>query len=94
MTELPILIQGETGTGKELLACAVHYNSARRDSPMHVQNCGGIGDETLHSELFGHVEGAFPGAITDRLGLFQAADGGSVFLDEISEISPGFQLSL
>ena len=94
MTELPILIQGETGTGKELLARAVHYNSARRDSPMHVQNCGGIADETLHSELFGHVEGAFPGAITDRLGLFQAADGGTVFLDEIFEISPSFQLSL
>lgn len=93
-TELPILIQGETGTGKELLARAVHYNSSRRESPMHVQNCGGIADEALHSELFGHVSGAFSGAISDRLGLFRAADGGTVFLDEISEVSPAFQVSL
>ncbi len=93
-TELPILIQGETGTGKELLARAVHYNSSRRESPMHVQNCGGVTDEALHSELFGHVSGGFPGAISDRLGLFRAADGGTVFLDEISEISPAFQVSL
>ena len=93
-TELPILIQGETGTGKELLARAVHYNSSRRESPMHVQNCGGVSDEALHSELFGHVRGAFTGAVADRLGLFRAADGGTVFLDEISEISPIFQVSL
>lgn len=93
-TELPILIQGETGTGKELLARAVHYNSSRREFPMHVQNCGGVSDEALHSELFGHVSGAFPGAISDRLGLFRAADGGTVFLDEISEVSPTFQVSL
>lgn len=93
-TELPILIQGETGTGKELLARAVHYNSSRRESPLHVQNCGGVSDEDLHSELFGHVCGAFPGAIADRLGLFRAADGGTVFIDEVSEISPTFQVSL
>lgn len=93
-TELPVLIQGETGTGKELLARAIHYNSNRMNSPMHVQNCGGVSDETLHSELFGHVRGAFTGAIADRLGLFRAADGGTVFLDEISEISPSFQVSL
>ncbi|GAB5468380.1 MAG: sigma-54 dependent transcriptional regulator [Rhodospirillales bacterium] len=93
-TELPVLIQGETGTGKELLACAIHYNSARMNSPMHVQNCGGISDDALHSELFGHLRGAFTGAIADRLGLFRAADGGTVFLDEISEISPSFQVSL
>ena len=93
-TGLPVLIHGETGTGKELLARAIHFNSTRLDSPMHVQNCGGVSDDMLHSELFGHVRGAFTGAIADRLGLFRAADGGTVFLDEISEISPRFQVSL
>ncbi len=93
-TDLPILIQGETGTGKELMARAIHFNSNRTDSPLIVQNCGGISDEMLHSELFGHMRGSFPGAISDRLGLFRAADGGTVFLDEISEISPAFQVSL
>jgi two-component system, NtrC family, response regulator HupR/HoxA len=93
-TELPILIQGETGTGKELLARAIHYNSARRSSPLMVQNCGGVPDELLQSEMFGHKRGAFTGAISDRLGLFRAADGGTVFLDEISEVSPSFQVSL
>ena len=93
-TELPILIQGETGTGKELLARGIHYNSNRRTSPLMVQNCGGMPDELLQSELFGHKRGAFTGAISDRLGLFRAADGGTVFLDEISEVSPSFQVSL
>lgn len=93
-TDLPILIQGETGTGKELLARAIHYNSKRQASPLLVQNCGGISDEMLQSELFGHTRGAFTGAIADRLGLFRAADGGTVFLDEISEVSPSFQVSL
>jgi two-component system response regulator HupR/HoxA len=93
-TELPILIQGETGTGKELLARGIHYNSSRKTSPLMVQNCGGMPDELLQSELFGHKRGAFTGAISDRLGLFRAADGGTVFLDEISEVSPSFQVSL
>ena len=93
-TELPILIEGETGTGKELLARAVHYNSTRKASPLMVQNCGGMPDELLQSELFGHKRGAFTGAISDRLGLFRAADGGTVFLDEISDVSPSFQVSL
>lgn len=93
-TNLPILVQGETGTGKELLARAIHYNSERAKSPLLVQNCGGMPDELLQSELFGHKRGAFTGAISDRLGLFRAADGGTVFLDEISEISPSFQVSL
>lgn len=93
-TELPILVQGATGTGKELLARAIHYNSGRRDSPLLVQNCGGMSDELLQSELFGHKRGAFTGAVSDRLGLFRAADRGTVFLDEISEVSPSFQVSL
>ena len=92
--DAPVLIQGETGTGKELLARALHYNSSRRTSPLMVQNCGGMPDELLQSELFGHERGAFTGAISDRLGLFRAADGGTVFLDEISEVSPSFQVSL
>ena len=93
-TELPILIQGETGTGKELLARAIHYSSTRHASPLLVQNCGGLPDELLQSELFGHKRGAFTGAVSDRLGLFRAGDGGTVFLDEISEVSPSFQVSL
>ncbi len=93
-TDLPILIEGETGTGKELLARALHFHSRRSSSPLMVQNCGGIRDELLHSELFGHKRGSFTGAVSDRLGLFRAADGGTVFLDEISEISRSFQVSL
>ena len=93
-TDLPILIEGETGTGKELLARALHFHSRRSSSPLMTQNCGGIRDELLHSELFGHKRGAFTGAVSDRLGLFRAADGGTVFLDEISEVSPSFQVSL
>ena len=94
VTELPILIQGETGTGKELLARAVHQFSARSNYPFMVQNCGALPDDLLQSELFGHKRGAFTGAISDRLGLFPASDGGTVFLDEISEVSPSFQVSL
>lgn len=93
-TDLPILIQGETGTGKELLARAIHYNSMRKSSPLLIQNCGGMNDELLQSELFGHKRGSFTGAVSDRLGLFRAGDGGTVFLDEISEVSASFQVSL
>ncbi len=93
-TDLPILIEGETGTGKELFARAIHFNSTRAHSPLMVQNCGGVPDELLQSELFGHTRGAFTGATGDRLGLFRAADGGTVFLDEISDVSPSFQISL
>ena len=93
-TDLPVLIQGETGTGKELMARAVHFFSNRREFPFLAQNCGAMSDDLLHSELFGHKRGSFTGAISDRLGLFPAADGGTVFLDEISEVSPSFQVSL
>lgn len=93
-TGLPILIQGETGTGKELLARAIHYNSGRKTSLLLVQNCGGMNEELLLSELFGHKRGAFTGAVSDRLGLFRAGDGGTVFLDEISEVSPSCQVAL
>jgi two-component system response regulator HupR/HoxA len=93
-TNLPVLIQGETGTGKELIAHGIHRNSDRNQQPLLVHNCGGMSDELLHSELFGHKRGAFTGAISDRLGLFPAADGGTVFLDEIADVSPAFQVSL
>lgn len=93
-TPMSILISGETGTGKELLARAIHYNSERSDSPLHIQNCGGVEDTTLRAELFGHLAGAIPGIAASRLGLFRAADGGTVFLDEISEVTPTFQAAL
>lgn len=89
-----ILITGETGTGKELVAEAFHYHKSNIDKPLVKVNCAGLPDDLLESELFGHVKGAFTGAIKDRIGRFQMADGGIIFLDEIGDISDKLQLRL
>jgi Nif-specific regulatory protein len=93
-SSVPVLIEGETGTGKEILARAVHARSSRRHAPLVVQNCGALADAVLESELFGHVRGAFTGAERDRAGLFLEAADGTVFLDEIGEAPPGVQARL
>jgi DNA-binding NtrC family response regulator len=90
----PVLIQGRSGTGKELGAKAIHYNSPRRERPLMSINCSAIPKELLESELFGHVRGAITGAIASKRGLFEEADGGSLFLDEIGELSPELQVKL
>ena len=92
--DVPVLITGESGTGKELAARILHYNSPRGEKPFVVENCGALPEELLASELFGHRRGAFTGAVDNHTGLFERADGGSVFLDEIGEISPTFQVKL
>jgi len=92
--DVPILLAGASGTGKELAARALHYGSPRWNQPFVVENCGALPDELLESELFGHKRGAFTGAVDDHMGLFERADGGSVFLDEIGEVSPAFQVKL
>jgi DNA-binding NtrC family response regulator len=89
-----VLITGESGTGKELVARAIHYQSSRATSPFVPVNCGGIPESLLESELFGHVKGAFTGAVESRAGFFQTADGGTIFLDEISETSLPMQVKL
>ncbi len=93
-TMATILITGESGTGKELVARAIHYSSPRAASPFVAVNCGGIPQELLESELFGHLKGAFTGAIETRAGFFQTAEGGSIFLDEISEMTVSMQVKL
>ena len=89
-----VLITGETGTGKDVIARAIHYNSPRRDAPFVVADCASLSESLLESELFGHVRGSFTGAVRDRKGLAEAARGGTLFLDEISTISPQVQGSL
>jgi Nif-specific regulatory protein len=90
----PVLIQGETGTGKELVARAIHFGGAYRDRLFVAQNCGALSEHLLESELFGHRRGAFTGAVADKKGLFEIADEGTLFLDEISETTQAFQVKL
>jgi two-component system response regulator HupR/HoxA len=93
-TDATVLIRGETGTGKEIVARAIHYSGPRRGRRFVAQNCGALPDTLLESELFGHKKGAFTGAHADKKGLFEVADGGTIFLDEIGETEPGMQVRL
>jgi DNA-binding NtrC family response regulator len=93
-TNLPVLITGESGTGKEIVARAIHRRSPRAGGPFIAVNCGAIPSELIESELFGHVRGSFTGATGDRRGLWQEADNGTVFLDEITETTLAFQVKL
>ena len=92
--DLPVIVQGETGTGKELVARAIHRNSGRSRAPFVAVNCGALSENLLESELFGHEKGAFTGAQARRKGRFELADGGTLFLDEITETAPAFQARL
>ncbi|MCI4625343.1 MAG: sigma-54 dependent transcriptional regulator [Candidatus Magnetoovum sp. WYHC-5] len=89
-----VIITGDSGTGKELVARAIHYNSSRKENPFIAVNCGAIAKDLVESELFGYVKGAFTGALKDKTGILEAAAGGTLFLDEIGETTPGFQVKL
>ena len=93
-TRTNVLITGESGTGKELIARAIHDNSSRKDQPFTVIHCAGIPETLMESELFGHRKGAFTGAVENKEGLFEATQGGTVFLDEIGELTPAIQVKL
>lgn len=93
-TDSTVLLTGDSGTGKELVARALHYNSLRKDRPFVAINCATLPESLLESELFGHVKGAFTGAVTQKEGLFSIADGGTIFLDEVSATSPAIQSKL
>ncbi|GAB4259812.1 MAG: sigma-54 dependent transcriptional regulator [Deferrisomatales bacterium] len=93
-SEASVLVQGETGTGKELIASTIHYSSPRREQRFLTVNCAALTETLLESQLFGHVKGAFTGAVANQRGLVEEADGGTLFLDEIGDISPGLQVKL